>query len=123
VIVSMIDDPDDLIRVYPRVDRMQDAFTAGNTVVQLEMAVAVPRQRTHAIVHLEPQCVERIRALHRAAVRLCVAAAVQITFDPARHDPGIAVIAGSKLQQAGNQQRMVLHQAAHRCLLCTGPME
>ncbi len=45
----MIADPHDLVGVQARIERVQHSARPGHRVVQLEVAVAVPGDRAHAV--------------------------------------------------------------------------
>jgi len=61
-----------------------------------------------------------MRNLARAAGHAGPGGAMKIALHPARHDLGVAMVAFGVVDQPGNQQRLVLHQAQHGTLLGYG---
>ena len=53
-VLGVVDDVGDLLRKQPRIDRVQHRPRAGDAVVELQVAVAVPRERGDAIAGLAP---------------------------------------------------------------------
>jgi methionine-R-sulfoxide reductase len=47
---------------------------------------------------------------------------VDVAFDAARHDLGVAMVAVGMFDQRGNHQRLVLHQSEHRARRCGKPL-
>ena len=87
------DDVDELLEEKPGIDRVNDRFDAGYAVVELEVAVAVPGERSDALARDDAQALERARELPRPAVRIAVGVAVDRSFDRPRHDLGVAMAA------------------------------
>jgi hypothetical protein len=59
------------------------------------------------------QAVQRIGHLPRACRHVTPGVAVNVAFNPARDDFGVAMVALGKIDQGGNQQRLALHQTQH----------
>ena len=117
LILGVIDDVDDLLGKEARVDRVADRAHAGNAVVQLEVAVAVPGQRADAVADLDAQREQRLGDLLRARVGVAIGVAMDRAFDGAGDDLGVAVVEGGMLDELRNQKRAVLHEAEHRASL------
>jgi hypothetical protein len=85
--------------------------------VDLEMAMGVPGQRADAVLGLDAERLQHTRQLARAAVRIAIGIAVGAPDRQAGNDLGIAVVLRGVLQQRGNHQRPVHHQALHVSVL------
>ena len=99
--------------MQPRVDGVDDPPIAAHPVVQLQMAVAIPGHGAHARVCTQSQTIQGMGKLADPARSVVPGVAVHIPFHPARDDFGISVVGGSKLDQRGLQQGLVLHQSEH----------
>ena len=115
-VFGMVGDPGHLVGREARVERVHHAAAAGDAEVQLEVAVAVPGQRGDAVAERQPRRSSACCDPARACRRLAVGGAVNVALDAARDDLGVVVVAGGELDQARDQQRLVLHQAEHRGL-------
>src|SRR6185295_17519906 len=82
----------------------------------LEVAVAVPGQRRHAVGGTDAQAPERVRELARTRVRVAVAVAVDAAIDVLRDDLGVAVVPRGVLEQPADEQRLIHHEALHDSL-------
>ncbi len=89
----------------------------ARAAIDFQLEEHVPIARAEAVFDAEPR--ECLRQLARALVRVAVGIAVQgaravggRTFDRARYDFGIAVVAGGVHEERRNQQRSVRDQAA-----------
>ena len=66
LVFGVVGYPGNLVRVQARVDGVEHAARTTHTVVQLEMAVAVPGERGYAVAKCELQAIQRICNLARA---------------------------------------------------------
>ena len=89
----MVGDVGDLLGEQPRVDGVADGADAGDGIVELEVAIAVPRERADAIARLHAKAREGSGEAARTAVSGAIRVAVDRAFDGARHDLGVAVVA------------------------------
>ena len=113
LILGVVDDVDDLLGEEPRVDGVADRAHAGDAVIELEMAVAVPGQGADAVARLDAEGEQGFGHLLRPGSGIAIGVAVDIALDPPRHDLGVAVVQGGVLDELLDQQRAVLHQAEH----------
>jgi hypothetical protein len=90
---------------------------AGDRVAELEVAVAVPRERRDAVAGLRAQARERVGELARALVRVTVGIAMDVALDAARDDLGVPVVPVGVADQRGNEQWRFHHQTVHDVLL------
>src|SRR4051812_35202259 len=94
LVLSVVRDVGDLVRKQARVDGVDHRSGARDRVVDLEVPVAVPRERGDAIGGLDPEALQRIGELARADVRLAEGVAVnRPALDRLRDDLRIAVVA------------------------------
>ena len=103
----------DLVREEPRVDGMQHPPRAGHSVIEFEVAIAVPRERRDAIAAAEAERVERVRDPLRAGRDLRVIRTMKCAFRIAGDDLASAVPGRGIIDQAGYEKRTVLHQSKH----------
>jgi len=108
-VFGMVDDPAQLVGVQARVDRMQNTARAADPVVELQVAVAVPREGADPLAEREPCGIEGVGHLARARRHRAPAGPVDVAFDPARHDFGVAVLPVGEFEQRGDQERLILH--------------
>jgi hypothetical protein len=116
LVLGMVGDPDDLVRVQARVERVQHGARTRHRVVQLHVAVAVPRQRRDAVAELDALRGERVGHPARTAGELAIGRAVEVTLDAARDHFALAVVALGVDQQRRDQQRLLHHQSVHDVL-------
>ena len=79
------------------------AILLGETDRGLEVPVAVPRQRGDAVAEEQVFAFERIGDLAGAARHVGPGVAVDVAFDPSRHDLAVAVVALGELDQGRDQ--------------------
>jgi hypothetical protein len=118
LVLGVVDDPGDLVRMQARVDGVQHALRAADAVVQLQVAIAVPGQCRDPVAGGERIAVEGAGDLARAPGDLRPGAAVDVALDAPRDDLAIAVVAFGELDQRRDRQRLVLHQTQHRGVSC-----
>jgi hypothetical protein len=116
----VVGDVGDLLGEQARVDGVADRGHARDGVVELEMPVGVPGQGADPVFGLDAKRQQRTRQLRRErAMRIGIGVAVRAADRQAGYDFRIAVVLAGVLQQAGNHQRPVHHQAKHlRSPLC-----
>ena len=71
-VFGMVDDVDQLLGEQARVDGVADRTNPRNTVVNLQMAMVVPRQRCHAVGHADSGIAQRLRQLFGPLVDIAV---------------------------------------------------
>ena len=104
-------DPDHLIRMQPRIHRVQ-TLPDRDRVVQLHMTVAVPRSVAMRSPCLIPRAASAL-AMRRALRKLSISRAMNIAFDAARDDFLLTVMAFSVGEQRRYQQWLLHHQSVH----------
>jgi hypothetical protein len=102
-----------LFRKQSRVDSVQHPAGTGDAIIGLEMPIAVPRQRRDAIAVSDAERVECIGEPFRPRGDLRIVGAVEAAFRVARNDLTTAVPGSGVVDQTGNQQRTLLHEAEH----------
>jgi len=112
-VVGVVDDEFDLLAEQARIDRVQHEAGARHGKVQFEMAMIVPRQGRHAIAGPEPQPRQGMGQLVHPHRALGIAVAVQARILIARHDDLFAVITCGMVEDIGDEQRRIHHQAQH----------
>ena len=113
LVFGMVGDVAHMLRREARIDRVQHGAEAGDAEVELEMAIGVPGQRADAVAELDAEALERFGKLLGTLLRVAIAVAVDRTFDRARDDLDVGIIACREIDHLGDQQRTVLHQAKH----------
>ena len=108
-VFGVVGDPDDLVWVQARVQRVQHFARAAHAKVQLHVSVTVPRQRGHAVAEVELQAIEGVGHLAAALGHLFVGVTVNIAFDAARNDFSVTVVALCEFDQRRDQQVLALH--------------
>ena len=109
----MIDDVSDLIGKQPRIDGVDHRAHAGHRVVELEVAIAVPRQRADAIARLHAKTRQSAGEAACTDVGGAIRVAMDRALDGARHDLGVAVVAIRVAEQRRDHQRLIHHQTEH----------
>ena len=112
-ILGMIDDVSELVGKQARIDGVDHRARAGHRVIELEVAIAVPRERADAIARLHAQARQCAGEAARADVGGAIGVTVDRAFDGARHDLGVAVVAIRVADQRRDHQRLIHHQAEH----------
>jgi hypothetical protein len=84
----VVDDVGDLLGEQPRIDGVADGADAGDGVVQLEVAVAVPRQRCDAVAGFHAEIPQGVGETQDALVGVGIAVAVQAVLDRDGNDVG-----------------------------------
>ncbi|MOA40051.1 hypothetical protein D3C78_1618830 [compost metagenome] len=93
---------------------MQHRAHAGHTEVQLHVAVAVPRQGANTLARLHTEGRECIGNLLGTATNIGIGAVVNGAFDRTLDDLRLGMGDTRMLDQGGDKQGLVLHQAKHR---------
>jgi hypothetical protein len=99
LVFGVVGDPDHLVRMQARVQRVQHGTRTGHRVVQLHVAVAIPCQRSDAVSELDTAHGQGIGHAAGALGQLAVALAVHVAFNPTRDHLLSAVVALSVHQQ------------------------
>jgi len=115
--LGMVDDIADLFGIKPGVHRMQHGPHARNGEIQLQMPMRVPGQRCHPVTRLDAQPDQGLRDLACTNGKASPGLAHQRTFAGAADDLGRGVILLCVVEQAGNEQGAILHQAEHHGIL------
>ena len=113
LVFRMVHDPRHLVGMQARIHRVQHAPRARNTVVKLEVPIAIPRQRSDARRTRQPHLIECIGNTLRAAIDFSVIRAVNVAFNATRNDLSVSVIRRREFDRRRNHQRVVLHQSLH----------
>ncbi|MNT31096.1 hypothetical protein D3C72_1669190 [compost metagenome] len=113
-VFGVIDDIGDLFREQPGIDGVADGAHAGDAVVDLQVAIAVPRQRADSFTLLHAQRAERLGHLAGPQLAVAVGVAVEVALGPPRDDFCAGVIPRSVLDDGGNEQRRA-HHLTHQC--------
>ncbi len=113
-ILGMIDDVDELFGEQPGIDRVQHGAAARRGVEHLEVSVGVPSQRRDRRALADTEAVQRLRHALRPPMHLGIVAAMDAPVELARDHLRRAVVAPGMLDEHGQQQRHVHHQALHR---------
>ena len=119
-VLGMVGDVSDLLGEQPGIDGVADGADAGDGVVELEVAVAVPGQRGHPVSRLDAEPDQRIGEPADALAGSAVAVAVEAAFHGLRNDLDVGIDLGCIVDHAGNQQRPIHHQPAQHGLILPG---
>ncbi len=99
LVLGMAHDPGNLVGMQARVDGVQHPARTAHAKVHLHVAVAIPCQAGHAVAMRQAQRLDGIRQLLGAVRQRTVGVAVDIAFDAARDDFGVAMVARGKIDQ------------------------
>ena len=113
-ILGVIDDPGDLFREKPGIDRVVDRAEADDRIPGLQMPVAIPGERGDAVAEADAVAREALRACERAIAQLLVVAAMHRPFDGPRDDLASWMLDRREIDHLVQQQRPILHQPEHR---------
>jgi hypothetical protein len=94
-VVGVIDDERHLIGKEPRIDRVADGAHPGHAEITFQVAIPVPRQCANAFARLHTQPDQRLRQLFRALFAIAPSIAMNVAFNAARDNLGIAEMACS----------------------------
>jgi hypothetical protein len=112
LVVGVVDDVGELLGEQADVEGVQDSPRARRGEVELEVAGGVPGERGHAPVGGDPEIVEHPAELAGAGCPLPYV--VRSRPSPVAGDDALVrVILLSPLEDVGNRQWNVLHQALH----------
>ena len=98
-VLGVVDDVGELLVEQTRIDRVGDRAHARDRVVQLEVAVAIPGERSDPGSGRDAQPRHCAGETARARVRVAIRIAMDRNFDGPRHDFGVAVILRRVRQQ------------------------
>ena len=115
-VLSMIDDPDDLLGKQPRVDCVVNSPDAGDAVPAFKMAPGVPGQRRNTVARLDALARQPLRHLECAPTNIGIGGAVDGAFERTRHHLARTMLARGMVDDLVQQQGPVLHLAKHRDL-------
>ena len=99
LVFGMVGNPDNLVRVQTRVERVQNPTGTAHTKIQLQMAVAIPGQCSHAVTECDFHLIQRIGHLAGPRAHILIGIAVQITFDAPGNHLSLAVVAFREYEQ------------------------
>jgi hypothetical protein len=112
-VAGVVHDVDQLVVEQPRIDRVDHGAHPGHRVVELEMPVAVPRQRAHTVAVADAAPPQGVGELACARVGIAVRVAVDRALDRPRDDLGVAMTAVGVADDRGDHQGPAHHQALH----------
>ena len=111
-VLGVVDDVDQLLLEQADVERVQHRTHARHREVQLQMALAVPRERAHSLALRHSQAGERARQAIDALGHLRVLGAQHRAVVLEREDLRARVVGGQAAADVVERQReVVLHQA------------
>ena len=112
-VLGVVDDVGDLLGEQPRVDGVANSAHRRDAEIKLQVPVVVPRDRRDAVALADPQVGQRAGEPPRPGVELAVAVAVNRSLGGPRDDLALGVVARGEVEQRGDEQRAILHQAEH----------
>ena len=92
LVLGVVGDPSNLIRVQARIDGVQHPARATDAEIQLEVAITVPGQGGHTVAKGQAQTIQSIGHLARALGDAGPMGAVHIAFHPLGHHLDIAMV-------------------------------
>ena len=110
---GVVQDVGDVVGGQAGVHGVDDRAHAGYGVVQLEVAVAVPRQGRHPVGGADAEGLQGADELPGALLDAGVGGAVGGALGGAGHHLGRGVMPGGMGEDGGDQQRLQLHQSKH----------
>jgi hypothetical protein len=115
-VAGVVDDPRDLLRMQPRIDRVDHRAHAADAVVQLHVPVTVPGERGDAVADADARARQRVGKSAGSVLAVGIRVAMDVALYPARDDLGVPMVSGRMLQNARHEQRHVHHQSLHGAL-------
>ena len=116
----MIDDVDQLRGMQPRIAGVQHHAAARHREINLEVPMRVAGNGADVAACVEAQGFERIRQASRAVRALGINISMEGPVRLARDDFHLAKLGGGMLDDAGDQERPIHHQA--RTQHCENPL-
>jgi hypothetical protein len=116
LILGVIDYVGQLIAGQAQIQGVHDGAIARDGEVQLQMAEAVPAERADAVARLDAKTGQDMGERMNAAVKVGVGIAVHAVGSFA-HDFLAREQFGGTLQEVGERERVVHHEALHRGIL------
>jgi hypothetical protein len=116
LVLGVVGDPGDLLGVQPDVQRVQHRAHARHREVQLEVAPGVPGERPHPVARPHADGAQRVGETGAPLSEVRVRLAVHALGRPGR-DAAAREVRRRPFQQPGEDEGIVLHEAAHGCLL------
>ena len=113
LVAGMIDDIADVVGVQARIDRVADRPHARRGIIDLQMSVAVHRQRADPVAGLDAQGLQRPHQPAGPALRVGPGVPVNVALDILGDDFRCPMVPRRMLQHGGDHQRLRLHQSEH----------
>ena len=115
-VLGVVDDPRELVRRQPQVERVQDGAPGGHGEIGLQVLRAVEHERRDPLVAGDAEIAEGVRQLGGSSADLGVRLPTGVVAGP-RGDRGGAVHGGAVLEDATDGEGLVLHGGAHGVIL------
>ncbi|EAV43465.1 hypothetical protein SIAM614_02271 [Stappia aggregata IAM 12614] len=112
-VLGVIDDIDHLFRRKTRIDGVADGADAGNCIVELEMAIAIPGKCRDAVALADTERLQAMAQPGDAAGGFLVGCAVNIAFRPHGNDLAGRISIRCKGDEVRDFQRTVHHHSLH----------
>ena len=113
LVLGVIDDVDQLLGREPRVDRVAHGPDAGDRVIELEMAVAVPGEGRDPVAKLHPLRLQPVGKLAGPFHGVRIGVAVHVSLGADRDDLALRILLCAEFQNLADQQRTLHHHALH----------
>ena len=115
---GVVEDVDDVVGGEAGVHGVDDGAHAGDGVVELEMALAVPGEGGDTVALGDAEGLESAGEATAATLDVAVGCAGGGAVFLAGDDLGLTMVAGGVGEDGGDQQRLALHEAEHDISLC-----
>src|SRR5262249_50947516 len=112
-ILGMVDDPGDLFGKQPRIDSVIDRANSENAVPRFDVPPGIPGQRRDSVAERDAVAVEALGNLERPQSDRSVVGGVDRALDRARDYGAFGVVGRGVGDDAGGEERAVLHQSVH----------
>jgi hypothetical protein len=112
-VAAVVGDVGEVARMQPEVEGVQHEPAAGDPEVGLEVLVVVPAERRDPVAALEPELLQGDGELLRPSRHVPIGVAVEALVGQARDDLLVAEEGLRPLQDRGNRELVVHHQAVH----------
>ena len=114
LVLGVVDDVNELFCRQARIHGVTDGTHAGGGVVDLQVAVGIPGNGTNPVFLGRPELLQGIGQLTGTLGQFRVGIPVNRAFGGTGYNFLVREVAGRKLQDLGNQQGALHHQAMHR---------
>jgi hypothetical protein len=110
-VVGMVHDPTNLFRKESRIDGVRDRPHARTCVINLQVPMAIPSERSDAIAGANTQSTKCVCELAGTPVRIGIPVAMNRSLDSAGDNLRVPMVSIRMLNERRNDQRQLHHRS------------